>query len=77
MASNKQKGMRANAANVKTVHVNDPTRRKAAKHDSVKKATKARLAQRAASMGEIVPGSPPRSAPKVRGTNPEGDKNNA
>lgn len=41
-------------ANAQKVHVNDPSRRKAARHNSVKKATRARLAQRAANLDKAT-----------------------
>jgi hypothetical protein len=41
------------------VHVNDPSRRKAPKHDSVKKATAARLRDKAANLNSALPDTRP------------------
>ena len=46
-------------ANANRVHVNDPTRRKAPKHDSVKKATKKRLQEQSASLASGLPDTRP------------------
>jgi hypothetical protein len=46
---------KAAAANVRTVHVNDPARRPAPSHDTVRRSTRARLGRKASEIDKALP----------------------